>query len=147
MTTIVNMNRSGNAGPGCLVQVAWFVFVGWWLSAAAVSVAWLCMMTVIGMPLGILIINKMPKLVALREPGQVGVQVVRVGDTTVVDVGARPKQRPFLVRAIYFILVGWWFSFVWMTAAWLLCITILGMPAGFWMFDKAPLLATLLRES
>jgi hypothetical protein len=51
------------------------------------------------------------------------------------SVGA--EQRPFWQRAIYFVLVGWWFSGFWMGAAWLLSVLIITLPLGFWM--SAPL--------
>jgi uncharacterized membrane protein YccF (DUF307 family) len=57
------------------------------------------------------------------------------------------RQRPFLGRALYFILIGWWFSLVWLIFAWLIAgITLgLGLPVAFWMFDRVPEITTLAR--
>ena len=111
--------------PGCLVSALWFVCVGSWASLIAVTVAWLCMATVIGIPLGVAIINKIPWIVALRTPDQAGVQPIKVttettvrarGVTTsvtttvIVDPVPPPRQRSFLVRAVWFVAIGCWAS-------------------------------------
>ncbi len=46
--------------PGCLVQLFFFVFIGWWLGALAIILAYALFLTVIGIPLGVMIINKIP---------------------------------------------------------------------------------------
>ena len=58
---------------------------------------------------------------------------------------ARPEQMPWWQRAIYFILVGWWFSGVWMLLAWLSTITIILIPLGFWMYGAVGKITTLKR--
>jgi len=67
----------------------------------------------------------------------------------VVNIGSIPvaarNQRPFLVRAIYFLLIGWWFSAVWLVLAWLLAVTIIGLPAAQWMFFRVNAILTLQR--
>src|SRR5688500_1196013 len=45
------------SGPGLLVRAVWFVFVGWWLSGIVASIAWFCMITILGLPLGIWLVN------------------------------------------------------------------------------------------
>ena len=45
---------------------------------------------------------------------------------------------PFVLRAIYFVLIGWWFSLLWSLLAWLLCVTIIGLPLGVLMFNRLP---------
>ena len=141
-TVVVTQQKKG---PGCLVQLIWFILVGSWLSLLAVALAWLLMATIVGIPLGIAIINKLPKIVALREPGEDGLLIIVAGDTTVVTT-AGVTQHSFLVRAIWFVLIGLWFSGVWMSIAWLLCCTIIGMPLGFKMFDMTPTVLSLHRS-
>jgi uncharacterized membrane protein YccF (DUF307 family) len=53
--------------PGCLMQLLYFMFIGWWLGALAVVLAYLCFGFIITIPFGVMIINKIPYLMALRE--------------------------------------------------------------------------------
>lgn len=122
---------------GCLLQLIYFVFIGWWLGALAVCVAYLLFALVITIPLGVKIINRIPYLIALREPP---VLITPWGAATV-------QQRSLLIRIIWFIVVGFWFAALWMSVAYLLCLTIIGMPLGFWMFDKAPAILTLHKSA
>ncbi len=148
MTTIVNVNQPRRQ-TGCLVQLLWFLFVGWWASLAAAVFAYLCMVTVLGIPLGIIIINKMPKIIALREPGgaQSAVTVVATGQMTVVNVGtAQQQQRTWLLRLPYFVFIGCWLGALWMVLAWVICCTVVGLPVGLWMFDQAPAVLSLHRD-
>lgn len=66
----------------------------------------------------------------------------------VVNIGSIPvaarSQRPFLLRAIYFPF-GIIISFVWMLLAWLLAITVIGLPAAQWMFLRMNAVLTLQR--
>jgi uncharacterized membrane protein len=73
--------------------------------------------------------------------------MVEVKDGTPVIRQTPTEQHPFLLRALYFILIGFWFSLVWMLVAWLLTgITLgLGLPLSFWMFDQVPAVTTLAR--
>ena len=122
--------------PGCLVQLLWFGFVGWWLGAAWVVIAWLLMLTIIGLPLGAAMLNNVPQIIALR-----GRRVVQVSAAGVREV----PQINFLIRALYFLVIGWWFSALWMVLAYLLCLSIIGLPFGFWMFDLTPSIVSLKR--
>jgi uncharacterized membrane protein YccF (DUF307 family) len=133
-----------NKNPGCLLQILWFAFIGIWLGQIWMVVAWLLMITIIGIPLGIAMLNKLPKVFALREPSQ-RVVVRATEDGRVLQTDAGPPQINFFLRAIYFILVGWWLSALWMEAGYLLCITIIGLPIGFWMFDRIPAVLSLKR--
>ena len=49
-------------GPSLLVRFIWWLFIGWWASGIAVTVAWLALISIIGIPLGIWIINRLPSI-------------------------------------------------------------------------------------
>ncbi len=130
--------------PGCLIQLLWFAFVGWWLTEMWISVAWFLMVTIIGIPFGVIMINYVPFILALRGQSQ-DLKIVYIdGNAPVVSQPSRP-QTHFLLRALYFVLIGWWFSALWMQAAYFFCLSIIGLPIGFWMFDKTPFLLSLHR--
>jgi uncharacterized membrane protein YccF (DUF307 family) len=123
--------------PGCLMQLLYFLFIGWWLGAAAVLLAYALFALIITIPLGVALINKIPYLMALREAPQY-----------ITPYGAvQIPQHHFLVRAIWFLAVGWWATALLLSAGYLLCLTIIGMPIGFWLFDATPGALTLRRSS
>ena len=141
----MNMNSSvvidTRQNPGCLIQLLWFVVIGWWLGMLWIAVAWLFMVTIIGAPLGVMMLDKLPRVIAMRdEPHRV---MVTQGPGGMQRREVFPPEINLLVRAIYFVLVGWWLSALWMAAAYLLCATIIGIPVGFWMFDRVPTLVSL----
>lgn len=67
----------------------------------------------------------------------------------VVNIGSIPvasrNQRPWITRAIYFLLIGWWFSLIWILLAWLLAVTVVGLPAAQSMFLRVNAVLTLQR--
>jgi uncharacterized membrane protein YccF (DUF307 family) len=126
--------------PGCLVQLVWFALVGWWLGQAWVAVAWFLAATIIGMPLAIMMLNRVPEVIALRGESELVLRNVG-GRTIVTDV----PQYNILLRALYFVLVGWWLSALWIEFAFALCATIIFLPIGFWMFDLVPAIVSLCR--
>lgn len=129
--------------PGCLVQALWFLFVGWWLGALAVSAAWILNVTIIGLPLGIAILNNIPKLIALQGASRFVAADVVEGKLVVVETDL--PQRPFWQRTVFFLLVGWWWSGIWMSLAYLCCVTLILMPIGLPMFRMTPAMTTLCR--
>ncbi len=128
--------------PGCLIQLLWFAFIGWWLGQAWMVVSWLLMVSIIGIPFGVMMLNMLPKVIALRDPNEHNLVITRP-DGTISTRPVSPPQINLLLRAIYFVLVGWWLSAIWMEAAFAICLTIIGLPIGFWMFDRVPLLVSL----
>ena len=117
-----------------LVRALWFVLVGWWLTPLVVNVAWALNATVVLIPLGIKLINLVPTTLTLREP------------RSVIDPDATGEgQRSFLVRAVYFVIVGWWLSLLWANVAVVVALTIIGLPVALWMFNRLPFVTSLYR--
>lgn len=121
--------------PGCLLQLLWFVFVGWWLALFAVTFAYFMFALVITIPVGVLVLNALPELIALRAAPRV------VTPYGVVQV----QQHNILLRALWFVVVGWWLTAIALALGYALCLTIIGIPLGFVLFDAAPALLTLRR--
>ncbi|AKU06320.1 MULTISPECIES: YccF domain-containing protein [Haloferax] len=116
-----------------VVRAIWFVFVGWWATPAVVNVAWFLNATVIGIPLGVALINLVPTVLSLKEP------------KTRLDPDSGRGQRSVVVRAVYFVFVGWWLSWVWANVAVLFTLTIIGLPVGIWMLNRLPAVTSLYR--
>lgn len=122
---------------GCLVQALWFLLVGWWAGSLVITLAYLLLLLIITIPLGIGLLNNVPYVMALRRPTKmlIGGQEVKI------------PQHNFLLRTLWFLLIGFWFTAIWLSLAYLFCLTILGLPVGFWMFDRTPAVLTLRRSS
>ncbi len=131
-------------GPNLLIRIVWFIFVGWWLTGIVNAIAWFLNVTIIGLPLGLYLINRIPAVATLKSSKKEILVTVDGSGMQNVAV-ARPEQMPWWQRAIYFILVGWWFSGVWMLLAWLSTITIILIPLGFWMYGAVGKITTLKR--
>jgi len=124
--------------PNLILRVIWFVLVGWWLAGILSVVAWALNATIIGLPIGLWIINRLPLAATLRPSGS----LYRV-DEGILHPGT--SQRPFLIRVIYFVLIGWWLSGLWMAVAYAFLLTIVGMPVAFWMYGRIGAVTTLFR--
>lgn len=147
MSTVIVQDGEQRKNPGCVVQLLWFALVGWWLGQLWIVGAWLAMVSIIALPLGIWMLNRLPKVIALRDPSSAGagLTITVVEGATVVQVGGAARQRNIIVRALWFLLVGWWLSGIWMEVAYAVCLTIVGLPVGFWMFDRVPAMVSLKR--
>jgi len=132
---------NSQSGPGCLVQFLWFIALGWWISQLAIWASYLLVISVFFLPFGFMLMNKVPYLATLKQPKQ-DVQVKQVGGATVVKMGER-EQRPLLVRALYFLVIGWWLGFLTLELAWLLTATYLLAPLGLVVFGWAPAVISL----
>jgi uncharacterized membrane protein YccF (DUF307 family) len=126
-----------------VVRAVWFLLVGWWASGIWLSIAWLLNVTIIGLPLGIKMINFVPQVVTLKKTS--GEQVIVRDELTTSVTVQGSEQRSLLVRGVYFVLVGWWASAIWMGIAWLASITIIGLPLAAWMYNMLPMVVSLYR--
>jgi len=116
-----------------LVRALWFVAVGWWVTPVVVNVAWALNATIVFIPLGIKLINLVPTVLTLKEP------------RSLTDPESARGQRSLLVRAVYFVFVGWWVSLAWANVAAFLAMTVVGLPVAIWMLDRLPLVTSLYR--
>jgi uncharacterized membrane protein YccF (DUF307 family) len=126
-----------------LIRILYFVFFGWWATGVWINVAWLLNATIIGLPLGVWMLNRVPQILTLRPARQLLVTDQR-GEKVVVRTQGLP-QHPWPIRLIYFLLIGWWLSLVWANLAWVISATVIGLPLGIWMFNRLPALTTLMR--
>lgn len=131
-------------GVPFILRVLWFFLAGWYIALPWILVAWLLNVTIIGLPLGVWMLNRVPFVLTLRT--QRGYNVAMADGGEVVWRYEGVAQHGFLLRAAYFLLIGWWFSLVWAVLAWLLCVSIIGLPLGVWMFNRLPEITTLMRH-
>lgn len=124
--------------PNILLRIVWFIFVGWWLTGILSAAAWALNATIIGLPLGLWIINRLPFVATLRPIERFYV----IEDGQIITA---VSQRPFLIRAIYFLLIGWWLSGLWMGLAYIMLVSIIGLPVAFWMYGRIGAVTTLFR--
>ena len=140
MSTVVEQQR----GPNLVVRFIWWLFIGWWASGIVVAIAWLALITIVGIPLGIYLINRLPTVLTLRPRSRTWSLGQDDEGRTVVTEAGRP-QVGWLVRGIWFVLVGWWASAIWMGLAWLIQLTVIGIPIALLMFNRTPFIASLYR--
>lgn len=115
-----------------LTRALWFLLVGWWATPLVVGVAWLLNVTVVGLPLGIKLINRVPWVLSLREH-------------RIIEPDHGRDQHSLLLRAPYFVFVGWWASLLWGLAAAALADSLVGLPVAVWMLDRLPYVTSLYR--
>lgn len=140
--TIIIVNNGGN-GSNMLVRAVWFLFIGWWLSGLAILVAYLACATVIGLPLGFAIFNRLPSIITLRSRTQKS--SVEVKDGVAYITGGKVPQYPMWARAIWFLFAGLWLGGIYLGVAWLLCVSIIGLPIGLVMLNRTGAVMTLLK--
>jgi uncharacterized membrane protein YccF (DUF307 family) len=70
--------------------------------------------------------------------------VNELGGITRISRGA--EQFPFLLRVVYFILIGWWLSLIWTVVGYVMMILPFTWPIGFAMFNVIGFVTTLRRN-
>ena len=63
--------------------------------------------------------------------------------TTAAITNNLSEKIPFVLRVIWFFVLGWEIAAVWILVAWLFNITIIGLPLGLWMINRVPQVLTL----
>jgi len=131
-------------GHSLLLRAIWFVFVGCWFGQVWLLTAWIFNVTIIGLPLGLLMVNKLPGVMTLRSRSE-QLTLSTDSDGSYVLTKQHLDQRPFWLRALYFIFVGWGVSLLWAEAAYIFALLIVTIPLSFVMFDRLPAVTTLAR--
>jgi len=131
-------------GPHILVRVVWYIFIGWWLTAILMGIAWVAAIFIVTLPLTFYLVNRIPTTLTLR-PRRERYAMVTGADGVTRYQRIATEQTSLLVRAVYFLLVGWWLSLLWMVASYLLMLTVVGIPLGLMMVNRLPFIFTLHR--
>ncbi|HEY4032519.1 MAG TPA: YccF domain-containing protein, partial [Ktedonobacteraceae bacterium] len=137
----VNINQQP---PSFLLRVVWYIFIGWWLGGWWLAFGYLCCLTGIGIPLGLVVLNRLPRVLTLRPVNRQTSVTVNGGNVT-VNIGG-VQQVNFLVRVVYFICLGWWLGGIWAFIGYGLCLTVLGLPLGLMMLNRLPAVLTLYKQ-
>ncbi|KAB8144336.1 hypothetical protein F8S13_05520 [Chloroflexia bacterium SDU3-3] len=111
-----------------IIRALWFLFIGLWLGPLWIVAGWLLNLTIIGMPLGLWMLNHTGTVMTLQQRSP----RVPAGSTL-----------GLLARAIYFVLIGWWASLVWLALAWAMAASVIGLPVAFLMFDRVGTVTTM----
>lgn len=122
------------------IRAIWFLLVGWWLTAFTITVAYLFLVTIIGFPVAFWLFDRVPLTLTLKPRSSWTADEV----SGTVTIG--PQQISTPVRTIYFVLVGWWATALWIVVAYVLFVSIIGIPIGVIMLNAVPSIATLQRN-
>ena len=148
------MNNSGQAftsarirqdAPPFILRVIYFFLFGWWFTGIWINAAWVLNLTIIGLPPGLWMINRVPQVLTLSPMTRMMETKISGGQIVEITTTGVP-QHHWLLRALYFVLIGWWLSLIWSTVAWLLCAVIVGLPIGIWMLYRLPGVTPLMRR-
>jgi len=129
-------------GQNVLLRALWFIFIGWWLGLIWLHVGYALCMTGIFLPVGLLMLNRLPSVLTLHSSSQQTTVTMYQNGMTTIRVG-KPQQVDLLLRVVYFLLVGWWLGYLWALVGYVFCFTIFLMPFGIMMLNRLPTVLTL----
>ena len=108
-----------------IANILWFILCGLWMAIAYFLAGVVACILIITIPFGI---------AAFRMGGYV---IWPFGRTVVRQLGAGAGS--LIANVIWVVLFGWWLALGQLIAGVLLCITIIGIPAGLVSFKLVPL--------
>jgi uncharacterized membrane protein YccF (DUF307 family) len=135
---------AAKGGPGLVIRAIWFILIGWWATGILLSVAWLLSLTIILLPIAYVLFNVVPTVLTLR-PRRTHI-TTEVRDGVMHITHGNIPQRTFLLRAVWFVLVGWWLSAVFIVVGYALCLTVILIPVGVMVLNRIPEGMTLRRN-
>ena len=131
-------------GPHILVRAVWYILIGWWVTGIGMVLAYLAALTILGLPLSFWLVNRIPTMLTLRPRREQYLLVAGADGVTRMKKMATQQTNVF-VRIGYFILVGWWLSAIAMAVAYVLMLTVIGIPLGMMVVNRLPFAFTLHR--
>lgn len=117
-----------------LFQFLYFILIGWWLGGLFALLGYLLCLSIIGLPIGVLILNRIPSLIFLHERNQ-----HEISPTGRVN----GEEVPFILRVIWFFVLGWEAGIFVLALGYILCLTFVGIPLGIYLLNRVPLVLTL----
>jgi len=102
---IVNVNIQQHQ-HSLFVRALYFFFIGWWAGLIWLNIGYFFVLTVIGLPIGLLMLNRLPLVMTLKPASQ-SVNINITGSITNINISGA-QQTNFLLRVLYFVFVGWW---------------------------------------
>ncbi|MBF0548339.1 MAG: YccF domain-containing protein [Candidatus Riflebacteria bacterium] len=126
-----------------ILRIIWFVCIGLPVGWFCIHIGWLLMLTIIGIPFTIWIYNRIPMIMTLQMDVEDRYKL-KLRENEVFQ--GIDEQYSMLIRIPYFILIGWWFSLLWINIAYFFSASIIGVPIGFWMFNRLPLVIFLTQS-
>ncbi len=128
--------------PSLWIRILWLLFIGPAIGMAAAMIAWIAVITIIFGELGFDLLEQVPFLVTLKPRGK-RMRLRRRADGSVAATEEPVDQLPYKTRATYFGIVGWLITLIWLSLAWGIAWTLIGLPLALWMADRLPFLMTL----
>jgi uncharacterized membrane protein YccF (DUF307 family) len=64
---VTRYKRIATEQSSLLLRLLWFVFIGWWASLAWMIASYFLMLTIIGIPLGLMMVNRLPFVFSLHR--------------------------------------------------------------------------------
>jgi len=141
---VVNVNIQQNQ-PGLFIRALYFLFIGWWAGLIWLNIGYFFVVTIIGLPVGLIMLNRLPLIMTLKPASQ-SVNINITGNTTNINITTGAQQVNFLIRALYFVFVGWWTGLLWSYVAYTLFVLIVTIPVGVIMFNMLPAIITLRKN-
>src|SRR4051794_6281268 len=84
---------------GLFVRALYYVFIGWWLSGLMMFAAGLCIGSVVLLPAGLAMVNRLPQVMTLR-PRSIALNAAMLADGSMQYTLGSARQRSMLVRTV-----------------------------------------------
>lgn len=126
-----------------ILRILYFLLIGWWLGILWSILAYILCIMIIFLPVGLMMFNRLPQILTMKPINNTEIYYNSGGRQPLI---VEKNEYPFIIRAIYFILLGWHATGFWVGIALILCLTIIGIPFGLMMLNHVPLILTLKRK-